>query len=279
MKRKRWLWLTLSILLIGLIGWTAWENCSPVITHTTIENERLPDAFSGYRIALISDLHNAQYGENNDRLLDMLRKEAPDMIAIVGDFVDSRRTDFEISLNFAKQALSIAPIYYVVGNHEARLTEEFPQFEQQLIQCGVTVLRNEETLIHRDGQSIRIIGIDDPMTVTNKRGENEAVILHALSAFPSDPLQYTILLSHRPELFDAYCQNQIDLALTGHNHGGLIRLPWIGGLYAGEQIFPEYDAGLFEENGTTMYLSRGAGNSSYTFRINNRPEIAMITLT
>lgn len=278
MKRIRWLWIVLSILLIGLICWTVWENCSPVITHTTIESERLPDAFSGYRIALISDLHNAQYGENNWRLLDMLRKEDPDMIAIVGDFVDSRRTNFEISLRFAQMALPIAPIYYVVGNHEARLTDEFSQFEQQLTQYGVTVLRNEEMLIHRNGQTIRLIGIDDPMVVTNKKGENEAVILHALSAFPIDPSQYTILLSHRPELFDAYCQNQIDLALTGHNHGGLIRLPWIGGLYAGGQFFPQYDAGLFEKDGTTMYLSRGAGNSSYTFRINNRPEIAIITL-
>jgi predicted MPP superfamily phosphohydrolase len=279
MKRIRWLWAVLSFLLVCLIGWTVWENCSPIVTLVTIENEQIPDSFSGFRIALISDLHNAQYGENNEQLLTMLRQEDPDMIALVGDFVDSRRTDFDVSLHFAEQALTIAPIYYVMGNHEARLTEEFPSFAQQLKDYGVTVLRNEEAYIRRNEQFIRIVGIDDPMTVTKKRSENEAVILHALSKFDWESTPYTILLSHRPEQFDAYCQYHVDLALTGHNHGGLFRLPGIGGLYAGEQLFPLYDAGLFEKEKTVMYLSRGAGNSSYTFRINNRPEIVILTLT
>lgn len=278
MKRIRWLWLALSFLLIGFIGWTAWENGFLTVTHVTIEHEDIPNSFSGFRIALISDLHNAEYGNNNEKLLTMLRQEDPDMIALVGDFVDSRRTDFDVSLHFAEQAIAIAPIYYVLGNHEARLTEDFPSFEQQLKNLGITVLRNNEVFIERNGQIIRIIGIDDPMTVTKKRGENEAVILHALSKFDWEQPTYTILLSHRPEMFDAYCQYRVDLTLTGHNHGGLIRIPGIGGLYAGERFFPLYDAGLFEKEETAMYLSRGAGNSSYTFRINNRPEIVILTL-
>ncbi len=278
MKSRRLLWLLVPVLLIGLIGWTVWENNSPMLTKTTIASARLPESFSGYRIAHISDMHNAQYGTDNAILLDILRQTQPDMIAITGDFVDSRRTDFDISLRFAQQAVQIAPVYYVIGNHEARLTDDYPRFEQQLIQCGVTVLRNEESYITRDGQAIRILGIDDPLLTTMKDSEKEAVVLHALSMFKAQPTTYTILLSHRPELFDAYCQYQIDLALTGHNHGGLIRIPLLGGLYAGQQLFPEYDDGLFVNGDTAMYVSRGVGNSSYTFRINNRPEIAILTL-
>ncbi len=278
MKPKRLLWCFVLVLLIGLITWTIWENNSPMITETTIVSERLPNSFSSYRIAHISDMHNAQYGADNATLLDMLRQAQPDMIAITGDFVDSRRTDFNISLRFAQQAVKIAPVYYVMGNHEARLTDDYPQFEQQLIQCGVTVLRNEESYITRDGQTIRLLGIDDPRLTTMKEEENEAVMLHTLSAFEVQPDTYTILLSHRPEFFDAYCQYQIDLALTGHNHGGLIRIPFVGGLYAGQEFFPKYDDGLFTNGRSTMFLNRGLGNSSYTFRINNRPEIAILTL-
>ncbi len=278
MKPKQRLWMLVSVLLICVIGWMIWENNSPMLTETTIVSDRLPDAFSGYRIAHISDMHNAQYGTDNAKLLDMLHQAQPDMIAITGDFVDSRRTDFDVSLHFAQQAVQIAPVYYVIGNHEARLTDEYPRFEQQLIQSGVTVLRNEESYITRDGQAIRILGIDDPRLTTMKEEENEAVVLHTLSMFEAQPDTYTLLLSHRPELFDAYCQYQVDLALTGHNHGGLIRIPFLGGLYAGQQFFPEYDDGLFANSNTAMYVSRGVGNSSYTFRINNRPEIAILTL-
>ncbi len=278
MKPKRLLWSLVLVLLVGLIAWTIWENNSPMITETTIVTERLPNSFSGYRIAHISDMHNAQYGADNATLLEMLRHAQPDMIAITGDFVDSRRTDFNISLRFAQQAVKIAPVYYVMGNHEARLTDDYPRFEQQLIQCGVTVLRNEESYIARNGQTIRIVGIDDPRLITMNEGENEAIVLHTLSSFEAKPDTYTILLSHRPELFDAYCQYQIDLALTGHNHGGLIRIPFVGGLYAGQEFFPKYDDGLFTNGMSTMFLNRGLGNSSYTFRINNRPEIAILTL-
>ncbi len=279
MRPKRLLCIILSVLLICAISWTVWENHSPMLTEATIQSNRLPSAFSGYRIAHISDLHNAQYGTDNIQLLDMLRQAQPDMIAITGDFVDSRRTNFNVSLHFAQEAAKIAPVYYVIGNHEARLTDDYPLFEQQLIQCGVTVLRNDEAFIRRDDQTIRILGIDDPLTVTDKKDENEAVIVHALSKFETTANTYTILLSHRPEFFDAYCQYQVDLVLSGHNHGGLIQIPFVGGLYANEQLFPEYDDGLFMSNNTTMYLSRGAGNSSYTFRINNRPEISILTLT
>lgn len=278
MKRRRLLWIILSVFLILITGWTIWENCSPQITETVISSARLPDEFFGYRIAHISDFHNAQYGAENQRLLEMLRTAKPDIIAITGDFIDSRRTDFDVSLRFAQEAIKIAPVYYCIGNHEARLMKEFPNFEDKLIACGVNVLRNGQAIITRNDQTIRIVGVDDPLTVTRDKVENEGVMRHFLSQLELTPDTYTILLTHRPELFKTYCDYPLDLILSGHNHGGLIQIPGLGGLFANEEFFPMYDSGLFTQDNTVMYISRGIGNSSYTFRINNRPELPLLIL-
>lgn len=263
-----------ALIIMSLI----WGNSIPELNTYIIASETLPAAFDGFRIAHISDFHNASVGKNNEKLLDMLRQSQPDIIAITGDFIDSRNTDMEISLRFAERALEIAPCYYVSGNHEARIGE-YPVFRQKLLEQGIMVLDESAMELIRGEDKITIIGVNDPaFFVKYLSGDTAAVMSDQLQRL-INPDDYTVLLSHRPELFEVYGENNADLVLSGHAHGGQFRIPFIGGLFAPNQgFFPAYDAGLFSENGTNMIVSRGIGNSIIPLRINNRPELILIEL-
>lgn len=271
MKKRLKLYILrlLLLLLPAVILWTVWSNRALVLTEITISAE-LPEAFHGYRIAQVSDLHNAQFGDDNERLLTLLRESEPDLIVITGDLVDSNRTDVNTALAFAAEAVKIAPVYYVTGNHESRISQ-YTTLKNGLTAAGITVLENEALSLERDGSSIRLLGLMDPAF-----GGDPAANLEMLL---TDHSGYTILLSHRPELFDIYVQSGVNLVFTGHAHGGQFRLPLIGGLVAPNQgVFPKYNSGLYTENATNMVVSRGLGNSVFPFRFNNRPEVILVTL-
>ena len=268
----------LSGILLILIVWTAWGNAALELNTYTISSRGLPDAFDGYRIAQVSDLHNAEFGDGNQRLLDMLREAEPDMIAITGDLIDSRKTNIAVALAFAEEAVRIAPCYYVSGNHEARVPE-YRELKAKLEAAGVTVLDDARVEIEISGKSITVIGVNDPSFHADYLTSDAAVMDRKLSELPSEDADFTILLSHRPELFDTYVAHNMDLVLTGHAHGGQFRLPLIGGLLAPNQgLFPKYDDGLYSEGNTNMIVSRGLGNSIIPFRFNNRPEVVLIEL-
>ena len=266
-------------LLVGLCVWTIWGNTALEINEYKIMSDKIPEAFSGFRIAQVSDLHNAEFGEDNEKLITMLSQTDPDIIVITGDLIDSRRTDVEIALKFAQQAVRIAPVYYVSGNHEARVME-YEELKKSLMDAGVTVLDNQKVEISREGENITLMGIDDPSFQESYLfGDAEGVAKQAISDLKGESDGYTILLSHRPELFDVYVDAGIDLVFSGHAHGGQFRLPFIGGLVAPNQgFFPKYDAGQFAEENTTILVSRGVGNSIIPIRFNNRPEIVVVQL-
>ena len=277
LTKKKTICILSGILLI-LIVWTAWGNAALELNTYTISSRGLPDAFDGYRIAQVSDLHNAEFGGGNQRLLDMLREAEPDMIAITGDLIDSRKTNIAVALAFAEEAVRIAPCYYVSGNHEARVPE-YRELKAGLEAAGVTVLDDARVEIEISGKSITIIGVNDPSFLADYLTSDAAVMDRKLSELPSEDASFTILLSHRPELFDTYVAHNMDLVLTGHAHGGQFRLPLIGGLIAPNQgLFPKYDDGLYSEGNTNMIVSRGLGNSIIPFRFNNRPEVVLIEL-
>ena len=197
--------------------------------------------------------------------------------------LDSRRTNVEKALHFASQASQIASCYYVTGNHESRMDEEFERLEVGMIEAGVNVLRNEKMVLQKDGAQITIAGIDDPRFVvaTDKVSKMESVIGEILKGMLQDVSkeEFVILLSHRPELFKMYCKQEVDMILTGHVHGGQVRIPYIGGIIGpGQGILPDYDAGLYEVGGTKMILSRGLGQSVIPFRVNNPPELVLLEL-
>ena len=264
-----------AALLIGLSAWIAWGNTALLVSEVTVAGNPLPEAFSGFRIAQVSDLHNAEFGEDQQDLVRMLKETDPDCIVLTGDLVDSRRTRIDVAVAFAEQAVQIAPTYYVTGNHEARISG-YGALKQGLESAGVTVLEKERVELEREGETIALWGIHDPGFFA---GEEESVLAEQLSDLAQAGDGYTILLAHRPEFFSVYVQAGVDLVLSGHAHGGQIRLPFVGGLIApGQGLFPEYDAGLYTEGDTHMVVSRGIGNSVFPFRVNNRPEIVVVTL-
>ena len=274
-QRKIVLFLLLILLLLLLVLWIIWGNTALELNTYQISHAQLPEAFAGYRIAHISDLHNTQIGKNNHRLLSVLRESEPDMIVITGDLIDSRRTDTAVSLHLVNEAEKIAPCYYVPGNHESRIAA-YDTFKKALIDAGVAVLEDSQVTVSRSDAHITVLGVKDPAF---SDGPDGTVINAALDHLSAELDAFTILLSHRPELFDTYTDHRIDLVFSGHAHGGQFRLPLVGGLIAPNQgFFPTYDSGLYTAADTHMLVSRGIGNSLFPFRFNNRPEIILVEL-
>lgn len=278
-KQKVPVFLFLLLLIIALLLQLCWANKALELNTYVLSSKNLPQNFSGFRIAQISDLHNTQIGDDNEKLLDLLREAAPDIIVITGDLVDSRNTDVAVALDFMCEAVKIAPCYYISGNHEARIAQ-YGVLTEGLHKLGVAVLENACVQLKRGSEAIRLLGMQDPSFQTDYLfGDSVSVISGTLEKLAVEGEGYTLLLSHRPELFDIYAQNCIDLTLSGHAHGGQFRLPFVGGLYAPNQgFFPQYDAGLYTSGGSQMVVSRGIGNSLFPIRLNNRPEIILIEL-
>ena len=278
MKKKSIL-IASILILTGLIIWTLWGNTALEVNEYQITSDKIPEAFSGFRIAQVSDLHNAEFGEGNCKLIGLLSQTDPDMIVLTGDLIDSRQTDIEIALEFAEQAMQISPVYFISGNHEARM-REYDDLKMGLVDAGVVVLENQQVQITKEGEHITLIGVDDPSFRTDYLfGDAESVIKQATADLQNETDSFTILLSHRPELFDTYVDSGVDLVFSGHAHGGQFRIPLVGGLVAPNQgFFPKYDAGQFNRENTTMIVSRGVGNSIIPVRFNNRPEIIVVSL-
>ena len=278
--RKIIIILLVAAALAGLGIFTYKGNTTVVTEYFEIKSDRIPRVFDGYRIAHISDLHDACFGENNSVIFDILKKERPDVIFMTGDMIDSRRTNIENTIDFITQAMQIAPCYYVTGNHEAALFAKKPDVKKQIKATGVELLENELTYLTRDNYVIRLIGINDPLFDfrLNDYGVSGAAD-RWLEKFDSDDGYFRILLSHRPDMFEVYVKHGVNLALCGHVHGGQIRLPLIGGVIGpGQGLFPKYDAGLYTKGETNMIISRGIGNSGFPVRFNNNPEVVIIDL-
>lgn len=269
-------YLLLICVLVPLLMLTLlirYGNKRITVTEYTVQNSEIPESFDGYVIAQVSDLHNAVFGKGNSRLLSALSETSPDCIVVTGDVIDSRRTNTDAAAEFLAEAVKIAPVFYCTGNHESRIPDEFMELLYAMDEIGVTVLRNESLLLAENGDTIRLVGLEDPAFY-----DTEEETLRALRTLAASR-QYTIVLSHRPEFFEDYCATEADLVLTGHAHGGQFRIPGLGGVYVPDQgFFPKYDEGMHTQNGTTMIVSRGLGNSLFPFRLGNPPEIVTVTL-
>ena len=272
---------------LAAAAWVAWSNGGIQTTEYELAVPRLPRAFDGVRIAQISDLHNAELGHANVRLLKRLHRAKPDFIAITGDLVDSRRTRVDVGMHVAAQAANIAPVFFVPGNHEARL-REYPQIVARLKRAGVTVLGNASVPLRRDGERIVLLGLTDPVfRRPYPRGATPQIIDAQLADVlvragiePGDEhAPCTVLLTHRPELLAVYAARGIDVAFAGHAHGGQVRLPAVGSLFAPSQgFFPKVTAGVHTLGATQLVVSRGLGPSVVPLRVNNRPELVVATL-
>ncbi len=264
--------LILSAVILCIFSWLVWGNLSLEVTKYTVSSQKLPESFDGFRIVQISDLHNAEFGKGNHRLIDEIKKLQPDIIVLTGDLIDSRRTNIDISVAFVKAAAEIAPTYYVPGNHEHRLSA-LPSIYNRLSAAGAVLLLEKNILLQRGEQVIRLSGILDGTFYPEDTFPDAVQEL-----LPNDGI-YTILLSHQPGEFPAYVAAGADLVLSGHTHGGLFRLPFLGGVFSlNEGLFPKYDGGVHADGNTTMVISRGLGQAVIPLRVNNRPEIVVISL-
>lgn len=276
-KKKRTILISTAIILIIITALIMWGNKALETNTYIIESDKISRSFDSYRIAQVSDLHNTQIGKDNKRLINALKTAQPDIIAVTGDIIDSMFTNVDVAVNFMEQAVEIAPCYYINGNNESRVADEYEKLKTELTKLNVTILENDSIKLSKNGDYITLSGINDPVFYADIVRPNltETTIKNAK---PDDD-SYTILLSHRPELFELYVKYDFDLVFSGHAHGGQFRLPYVGGLFAPHQgFFPEYDSGLFTEQNTNMLVSRGVGNSLFPFRVNNRPEIIIAEL-
>ncbi len=366
------------LVAFALLELILWQNRALKLNELEIKSQKLPMAFDGYRILHISDLHNAEFGIKNAKLLELATHAQPDIIAITGDLIDRRRIDLQSVAELAERLVKIAPTYYVLGNHEARI-DNYEELRTLLCSLGVRILDNKSDIITLNGEKIAIVGVNDPAcgadisvpeeeildeflekafrqafdgdkniyaegleTISNPCGDefdadnaaldgsaghgkavlddsaghknavlddstgrgnavldgstghgnaglgNSAAPKNAALASDGASLDaengkkatiYSVLLAHRPQFFDLYIRHGADLTLSGHVHGGQIRLPFVGGLFAPEQgFFPDYGGGVYKSGESTMVVSRGLGNSKFPLRINNRPEIIVIEL-
>lgn len=280
-KIKKAIRNTLIIISVfALFSWLWWGNTAIQLTYVRIIDEKIPDEFEGFSILHISDLHNAEFGKKQDRLLKAIKGSSADMIVITGDLIDSNHTDIKKAMDLIDGAVKFAPVYYVSGNHEA-WSEYYSVLKKQMLMAGVKMLEDEGIEIKRNGASITLLGINDPDFVSGLDWfETQAFVGSILKNIAGEENKYRILLSHRPELLDVYADNNINLVLCGHAHGGQVRLPFIGGLVAPNQgFFPKYYEGVYQKEQTKMIVSRGLGNSIIPLRINNRPELVIVELS
>ena len=274
-KLKKVFILTFTALLLIASLFVVYSTSFLKTTKYTVSDSNLPSSFSGFRIAQVSDLHNASFGKDNSRLIERLKKAQPDIIVITGDLVDSTHTDIDAAENFIRCAVEIAPVYYVSGNHEAWLDEDdYNELKEKLVASDAVLLENKSIAVERGGEHITLAGIDDP-DISDGYG-----FLSALDELTAECEGYTVLLSHRPEYFDTYINTDVSLVLSGHTHAGQLRLPFLGAIFApGQGLLPENDKGLFRQNDTVMIVSAGLGNSIIPLRLFNNPELVIIELS
>ena len=279
-KRRRPLrWLAaLAVLAVGGWSWFQWQCWGLQTTRAEVALPGLPQGFDGYRIVHLSDLHGHQYGEGSGELLDRVREGSPDLIVVTGDLID-QQSQLAMVPALARGLATVAPAYYVTGNHEWALgTGAVRELKNVLAQCGVTVLSNQYQILERDGARIALAGVDDPNGYADQTSPEE--LAAAIQA--DQPGLFTLLLAHRNDHFGQYANAGYDFVMSGHGHGGIVRLPLVGGLIGTDRrFFPPWTAGVYTVGDSTLFVSRGLGNNTVPyqgFRIFDRPELAVVTL-
>lgn len=276
-----------SMITVGACLW-----CDQYVILTpeyTIKSDKVEN---GFTIALISDLHNTDLGRNNQAVLDRIKEKSPDMIAVVGDMIDRWAEDITPTLHLMKNLPDIAPTYYVLGNHD-KSCPQYETFKKEIMSSGVHFLRASENggdIVSKaeitakfNGDKVHILGLH-----TYSNGEYEDPRYTAIMDKFCSKSGFKILLCHYPEFTpwffgqDKYYETNFDLMLCGHTHGGIIRIPFVGGLIAPNQgLFPEYDRGIFyidkeNKNPYHMVITGGLGQDRRCIRINNFPQITLI---
>ena len=271
-RRKTAVLLVLTALLAA--GFLLWGNCSLQTTETALVSPALPPAFDGLRIVELADLHGRVFGRGSRRLLAAVRRAEPDLICIDGDLFDEH-TDLAMLPPLLRGLCAIAPVYYVTGNHEWRVPG-LRGILAQMRACGVTVLQDDWRVLRRGEDALIVAGTDDPCGPAERK--TPAELLADIRAEAGEAA-FRLLLAHRNDQLPQWSALGVQAVLAGHCHGGVVRLPFVGGLFGTDRrLFPAWDAGLYRQGETALYVSRGLGYTNVHFRLFNRPEVAVIVL-
>lgn len=258
------------LVLLGLAAFMWWSHNSLQVDTYTLRSTHLPAAFDDYRIVQLSDLHGRKFGRDNSRLLEAVRAQQPDMIALTGDILDEENRDVESILPLIRGLVDIAPTYYVTGNHEWA-AHIVPELVAALEQEGVICLQNEFVTVEKLGCRILVAGVDDPNGPADQKTPQQL----AQELKKGYEGSFWLLLAHRNVNYYDYAGLGADLILTGHAHGGMIRLPGTDGLIGPRlEWFPTWTSGIYLDFVTPMFVSRGLGG----FRLFNRPQVAVLEL-
>lgn len=303
-----WLAVLLLILLIGfliaiVIG--AYENKKLVTTHYVVTSNRLPEGFLGHKFCVLADLHNNSFGNCNELLIAAIDKIAPDFLLIAGDLIIGNEIcNYDIAIGLLEQLAKKYPIYYAYGNHEQKVVKyevqaaslqtmkknathgrctSLTQYETHLKNIGIHILKNESLeYALPSGETIEIIGglIDlDYFKRRNRPTMSNDYLEQLLGKNQKE--HYQVLIAHNPMYFEEYAMWGADLVVSGHVHGGMVRLPFLGGVISPQmKLFPKYDAGLYttkyQNHKSSMVVSRGLGIHTIKIRVFNRPELVCI---
>ena len=264
----------LVILAVAAIVFIYDQNNRMVVDELSVHLENLPKGFEGFRIAHVSDLHGKEYGKNNKNLIEKIKESKPDMIAITGDIIEDEEQLPKVE-EFLKGIADIAPVYYVTGNHEWS-SGTVQDVKRILAETGGKIFQNTYETLKSGGSEIILAGVDDPNGPADQKTLRELT----REIRSKKPNAFILLLAHRNENIGEYARNGINLALAGHAHGGVIRLPYTDGLIDTQRnLFPSYTSGAYQLDDTWMVVSRGLGNGkSVPTRLFNHPQLLIISL-
>ena len=283
--------VTLLIVLI-LFVYLYFENTSLfIVQKNEIVSNKIDSNFDGYKILQLSDLHSREFGENNIKLINKIYKIDPDIIVCTGDMMNSTEDDGHVFINLVKKISKDYPVYYIDGNHEQLVEYNnvgvYDEFISSLKDLDVKVVKNTKIKLQKGSSYINMYGLNiDLVYYSTKSALKESNIEYTEDNFSKtinketfENNKYNILLTHNPIYFEVYEKSGVDLILSGHVHGGIIRIPFKGGLLSPDQEwFPKYYHGLYTINDTNMIVSAGLGNDTVNFRIFNPFEMNLITL-
>lgn len=275
MSRKRKIIFVVLVLcvFVGFLVVQIISNRNFEITHYSLQSDKLDVPL---RIAVLSDLHSREYGEKNAELVNAVRDSNPDLIAMLGDMVNKDDTDITVIRTLCKELQNIAPVYYSMGNHEGTMMttrKDSIAINEILKEDGINVLYNRTADFVKDGTVVHLAGISTSYNNYDEWSKDE------LEEF-WDSSGFKILLSHYPALYYEKLKDaKFDLALAGHYHGGIVRIPGLGGLYHPEEgFFPKYSGGEYSLTYGKLIVSRGLGDQNFSLRINNKPELVIIDI-
>ena len=259
------------------------------VTKYVVENKKVPKEFDGYNIVQISDLHSKLFGENNKKLIQKIKSLNPDIVVVTGDLIDGENNNYNVALDFMKEISKLYRVYYIIGNHEQKALikkykDEYKDYFNKLHQIDFVNLDNNKVEIVKGDSNINLYGLTVPYSCYKYLFDNQETTSIDIDFLEEklgkvDREQFNILLAHTPFYFDEYEKWGADLTLCGHVHGGIVRLPLVGGLLSPDRkFFPKYDLGEYIKNKSTMIVSKGLGGSKVLIRVNCKPEIVNIKL-